>query len=52
MMLNMLGMAKITKKASFFSKKPGFYLMMVFVEVPKKAVHHPTVCTPGDGFHQ
>jgi len=40
------------KKGIIFLKKARLYLMMVFVEVPKKAMHDPTVGAPGDGFHQ
>ena len=29
-----LGTAKMIKKASFFSKKPGLYLVMIFMQIP------------------
>jgi hypothetical protein len=46
------GDGKNHKKGIIFLKKARLYLMMIFVEVPKKAMHDPTVGAPGDGFHQ
>jgi hypothetical protein len=46
------GDGKNHKKGIILLKKARLYLMMVFVEVPKKPMHDPTVGAPGNGFHQ
>jgi hypothetical protein len=46
------GDSKNHKKGIIFLKKAWLHLMVVFVEVPKKTMHHPAVGTPGNGFHE
>ena len=46
------GNCKNQKKASFFSKNPGPFLMMIFVQVPEKSMHNISMGKPGNAFHQ
>jgi len=46
------GDGKNHKKSIVLLKKARLYLVMVFVKVPKKPMHDPTVGAPGNGFHQ
>jgi hypothetical protein len=43
---------KNEEESIVFFKKPWSFLVVIFVEVPQKAVHHIAVCEPCDAFHE
>jgi hypothetical protein len=46
------GNSKNEEEGIVLFKKTGFYLMVVFVQVPQKAVHHKLVGKPRHEFHE
>jgi hypothetical protein len=46
------GDGKNDEESIVLFKEPRLYLMMVLVQIPEKSMHHPTMCTPCDAFHQ
>src|SRR5690349_15850079 len=45
------GDGKNDKKGIIFFKKPGTFLVMVFMQKPEKTMHYVTVCEPCYSFH-